>query len=267
MVTATVQGIHRGTITSDWNFHVEGHTVATASDPAPTANRIETPVYSFVIDHPQGTILVDTGSHPAAGDGHWPDDLAAVFEHADASEHPLQSDLGRAGYELADVDIVVQTHLHVDHAGGLANFAGTDTPVFVHEEELKFAYLSAATDAGSGGYVQADFDHDLNWRVVTRDRSQYFEDVEFVRLPGHAPGLLGLVVHLDGYGTLLFGSDVAELAANYEREQPLGAGLLWNRQAWHESIRTLKDIERRQDAEVIYGHDPEQLETITDGWP
>ena len=155
----------------------------------------------------------------------------------------------------------------MDHAGGLHHFDGTDTPVFVHEDELKFAYYSAVTREGSAGYVRADFDHDLNWRVVHREREQHFEDLEFIRLRGHSPGLMGLRVHLDGYGTLLFTSDIVEVAANYERSHPPGPGILWDRGHWYESLRTLQDIERRHDAEVIYGHEKDQLGTITDGWP
>lgn len=267
MVEATIHGIHRGTIRSDWNYHVEGHTMATAERPNPTPEMVETPVYNLVVDHPEGTILWDTGSHPEAGDGHWPRALYDAFEHADAADHPLDDALARAGYAVEEIDYVVQTHLHVDHAGGLAQFAGTDTPVFVHEAELKHAYYSAVTDEGSGGYLRADFDHDIDWRVVSRDRAQLFEDVEVLRLPGHSPGLLGTVVHLDGYGTLVFASDVAELAVNYEDERPPGAALLHDRGAWETSIRTLNDLERRHDAEIIYGHDPDQIDAVLDGWP
>jgi len=266
MVDATVQGLYRGTIVSDWNFHVEGHTTATASDPHPEASRVETPVYNWVIDHPEGTILVDTGSHPEAGDGYWPAPLYDAFEHRDADDHPLPDALERAGYALEDIDYVIQTHLHVDHAGGLHNFAGTDVPVFVHEDELEFAYYSAATEGGAGGYLQADFDHDLDWRVVHRHRTTPFEGVELHHLPGHAPGLLGLLVHLEDT-SLLFGSDVAELETNYRDEHPPGGGLLRDRQAWAESIHTLKELERRHDAEVVYGHDPDQRERIEAGWP
>jgi len=265
MVDAIVQGIYRGTIVSDWNFHVEGHTTATASDPHPETSRIETPVYNWVIDHPEGTILVDTGSHPDAGDGYWPAPLYDAFEHRDAADHPLPVALERAGYAVDDVDYVIQTHLHVDHAGGLHNFAGTDVPVYVHEEELKFAYYSAATEGGAGGYLQADFDHDLDWRVVHRHRTTPFEGIELHHLPGHAPGLVGLLVDLEDT-TLLFGSDVAELEANYRDEQPLGGSLLRDRQAWEASIHTLKELERRHDAEVVYGHDPDQREAILEGW-
>jgi len=267
MVEATIQGVHRGTIYSDVNFHLEGETVATADEPEPTAERIETPIYNLVIEHPEGTLLWDTGSHPEAGEGHWPTATYQAFEQPDAAEHTLEDDLADAGYELADIDAVCCSHLHVDHAGGLHNFAGTDTPIFVHAEELKHAYYSACTPGGDGGYVRADFDHDLNWQLLHRDRVEPFEDIELLRLPGHAPGLFGMLVLLDGYGSVLFGSDVAELAAHYEAERPLGASLLRDRQAWEDSIRWLKDLERRHDAEVVFGHDPDQLERVLAGWP
>ncbi|WP_248517261.1 N-acyl homoserine lactonase family protein [Salinarchaeum laminariae] len=267
MVDATIQGIHRGTIYSDVNFHLEAATVSTATEPEPTAERIETPIYNLVIEHPEGTILWDTGSHPDAGDGHWPAATYATFEQPDAVDHPLEADLADAGYDLADIDAVVCSHLHVDHAGGLHAFDGTNTPIYVHEKELQFAYYSACTPGGDGGgYVREDFDHDLDWRIVHQDRTQFFEGIEFIRLPGHAPGLMGMLVHLDGYGSLLFGSDVAELEANYHDERPLGASLLRDRQAWTESIRTLQDLERRHDATVIYGHDPDQHERVLEGW-
>ncbi|GAB3688974.1 N-acyl homoserine lactonase family protein [Salinarchaeum chitinilyticum] len=267
MVDATIQGIHRGTICSDVNFHLEAETVATAAEPAPTAERIATPIYNLVIDHPDATILWDTGSHPAAGEGHWPAATYQAFEQPDAADHHLVDDLADAGYDVADVDAVVCSHLHVDHAGGLQAFAGTETPIYVHAEELQFAYYSACTPGGDGGgYVREDFDHDLAWQLLHRDRVEPFADVELVRLPGHSPGLLGMLVHLDDHGSVLFGSDVAELSANYEDERPLGASLLRDRQAWEDSIRTLKDLERRHDAEVIYGHDPDQHERVLAGW-
>lgn len=33
-----------------------------------------------------------------------------------------------------------------------------------------------------------------------------------------------------------------------------------------ESLRRIREIQRRHDAEVVYGHDPEQFETIRGGW-
>lgn len=251
----------------DGNFLLEADTIATAADPTPRLERTEIIVYNLVIDHPAGTILWDTGSHHDAGDGHWPDWLYTVFEHVDAAEFRLDDSLERAGYAVEDIDYVLQSHLHMDHAGGLEFFAGTDTPILVHEQELEFAYYSAKTGAGSAGYVLADFDHELNWQPVHGDHQTVFDGVEVFRLRGHTRGLLGLVVHLDDGPTLIATSDVADLAANYEDEIAPGPGILWDRDGWMSSIRTLKRLERRHDGEVLFGHEPTQLDMIKRGWP
>jgi glyoxylase-like metal-dependent hydrolase (beta-lactamase superfamily II) len=267
MVDATIHGIDRGRLLSDQNYDLEADVMATADEPAPTLERTETPVYNLVIDHPAGTILWDTGSHPEAGEGYWPGPLYNAFEHVDAHEHHLEDDLDAAGFDLADVDSVIQSHLHLDHAGGLYNFEETDVPVYVHRDEIQWAYFSAATREGSAGYVKADFDRDLDWRLVHGERSRPFEGIELIRLRGHSRGMLAMTVDLDGEGTLLFTSDIAEVAANYERPHPPGPGICWNRDQWYESVHELEEIERRRDAEVVYGHDPDQLEDVLEGWP
>jgi glyoxylase-like metal-dependent hydrolase (beta-lactamase superfamily II) len=267
MVEAQISLVDRGTIRTDINHLVEGFNMGSAADSNPETMMVEGPVYNLVIDHPEGTILWDTGSHPEAGDGHWPAELYAAFEHYDAANRDLPTALDEVGYELDDIDAVVQTHLHLDHAGSLHQFAGTDVPVFVHENELKYAYLSAKTDEGSGAYVADDFDHDLNWQVISRDRSTYFKDVEFLRLPGHTPGLLGTKIDLDGYGTVIFTGDQAYARANYDQEEPLGAGLLWSRQHWQESLALLKNLERTHDAEMFVGHDADDVERLNGGLP
>jgi glyoxylase-like metal-dependent hydrolase (beta-lactamase superfamily II) len=266
MVEATITGVDRGRLVSDENFHLEAQTVATRSAPSPSVERVETPVYNLVIEHPAGTILWDTGSHPDAGAGHWPEALYETFEHVDAAEHPLDEALAAVGYAIDDIDVVVMSHLHIDHAGGLEHFAGRDVPVFVHAAELKHAYYSAVVEGPASGYLRADFDHDLDWRVVHGDREQHFEGIEFIRLPGHSPGLLATKIDLDGYGTVIFTGDVIDVAANYHDEHPPGPGFLRNRSDWEASLHTLQDLQRRHDAELIFGHDPDQLERILEGW-
>jgi glyoxylase-like metal-dependent hydrolase (beta-lactamase superfamily II) len=264
MVSATIEVIDRGGLLCDQNYLIEGNTLGSHEEPDPETDYEEIPVYNLVIDHPEGTILWDTGNHEDALDGHWPEELKSAFYPHDADEHSLEGDLADAGYSLDDIDYVFQTHLHLDHAGGLHHFDGTDVPVFVHEEELKFAYYSAKTDEGSSAYILDDFDHDLAWEVIHRDRETRFEDVEFVRFPGHTPGLMGTVIHLES-GSLVFAGDEIYQDVNYEEEIPLGAGLLWSRRHWFESLRLIEELERRHDAEVVYGHDPEQYASL-EGW-
>ncbi|WP_255150829.1 N-acyl homoserine lactonase family protein [Halorarius halobius] len=261
----TVHLLDRGTMELDLNYPLEGAVTATASNPNPDAVRAEGPVFNLLVDHPAGTLLWDTGSHPRAGAGHWPAEVYDTFTHRDADEHPLPAALEEVGYDLADVDHVVQSHLHLDHAGGLHNFAGTDVPVFVHERELKRAYFAAATGRDAA-YIRGDFDHDLNWAPLYGDGGLLFDGLEWLHLPGHTPGLVGLLVEggtADGRDLFVVG-DQAYSAANYEDGHPMGRDLLHSRPDWEASLRRCRDVERRRDPLVVYGHDPEQVDRLPD---
>jgi glyoxylase-like metal-dependent hydrolase (beta-lactamase superfamily II) len=257
--------LDRGRIHADLNFALDGEVAATHSDPDPDLQYEEFAVWNLVVDHPEATVLWDTGSHPAAADGHWPDPLYEAFAHPDAAERDLETALAEAGYALEDVDRIVQSHLHLDHAGGLHHFEGTDVPVYVHRRELEHAYLSAKSAAGDDAYLAADFDRDLAWRVVDRRRYHLLDGVELLHLPGHTPGLLGAHFEREGKTDVIVAGDAAFLEANYEAERAMGASLLYDSQANATSIAFLKDLERRHDARVLYGHDLEQFERVRDG--
>jgi glyoxylase-like metal-dependent hydrolase (beta-lactamase superfamily II) len=264
MADISVHLVDRGTVRADTGYVIDGYTMADAETPNPDHEMVEFVVWNAVVETPDRTYLWDTGSHPEAGAGYWPDSLYAAFEHIDADEHRLADDLATAGFSLDDIDAVVMSHLHLDHAGGLRHFDGTDTPVFVHAEELKFAYYSAKTDEGSA-YLANDFEYDLDWHVVHRHRHTLTEGFELLHLPGHTPGLMGARVDTPDR-TILFASDEAYVAANYREEVPLGPGLLHSERDWFDSLQELKELARRTDADVLLGHDRTRFEFFGDGW-
>jgi glyoxylase-like metal-dependent hydrolase (beta-lactamase superfamily II) len=279
--------LDRGRIHADLNFALDGEVAAVHGDRNPDLEYAAFAVWNLLVDHPEATVLWDTGSHPDAADGYWPDPLFQAFAHTDAAERDLETALADVGYGLEDVDRVVQSHLHLDHAGGLTHFEGTDVPVYVHRRELEHAYLSAKSPAGDDAYLAADFDRDLEWRVVDRDRYHLLEGFELLHLPGHTPGLLG--AHLkregrsearpsehragrddprgerEGEQDVLVAGDAAFLEANYEDGRSMGASLLYDSRANAASLERVRDLERRHDARVLYGHDPQQFERIRDG--
>ena len=252
--------LDRGRVMADRNFVVDGTSVATASNRDPEHVYEEYVVWNLVVETPDQTILWDTGSHPEAGDGYWPDPLYEAFAHVNAAEHTLAGDLADAGYDIGDIDAVVMSHLHLDHAGGLHNFAGTDVPIYVHREELPYAYYSAKTDEGSIAYLASDFDHDLNWSVVHGQSYHLTDGVEVLHLPGHTPGLLGALIERPGDPLLVVG-DEAYVEANYAG-QSMAAGLLWDNGAWRESLATCRNVQRETGAEVLLGHDLSVFESL-----
>jgi hypothetical protein len=71
VVDATVEIVDRGRMETDRNLLVQSAVTSTHSDPDPSSQRTTIPIHSLVVDHPEATVLIDTGSHHAAGAGHW----------------------------------------------------------------------------------------------------------------------------------------------------------------------------------------------------
>ena len=264
MVEATIHPLDRGRIRLDSNIAFEGHRLGTIDQPDPETEMIEVAVYNLLIDHPEATVLVDTGSHPDAGAGYWPDPIYQLFEHHDADERTLERALDERGYAVDDIDAVVQTHLHIDHAGGLFHFEGTDVPVYAHELELRAAFYEGKV-GGHPAYLVADYDRDLNWQPVHLRETTLWTDLTLHHLPGHSPGLLGLSIDLERDGTLVFASDQCIQREHYEG-QPPGAVLLNERSDWVESLQRLYELERTRDAIVYAGHDLAGFESFPDSW-
>lgn len=50
-------------------------------------------------------------------------------------EHKLPNAIRKAGYDIKDIKAVIFGHLHIDHAGGLEHFLGTDIPSKFYQYE------------------------------------------------------------------------------------------------------------------------------------
>src|SRR5918997_1061791 len=135
------------------------------------------PLYVHVIDHPDGRVLVDTGmteEHPA------------VRAALDPRLYPLG---GQEDFDLAGIDIVVNTHLHADHCGGNHLFAGR--PIYVQRRELDDArseddYIREWVDAPGVRYAPVDGELEL------------LPGLRLVPAPGHTRGSQVVVVETGG---------------------------------------------------------------------
>ena len=131
------------------------------------------PVYVYVIDHPDGRVLVDTGMtelHPAMAD-----------------MDPRLLPLNKQDFDLAGIDIVVNTHLHFDHCGGNHLFAGK--PIYVQRRELDDARskddytIREWVDAPGVQYVPVDGEFEL------------LSGLRLVPAPGYTDGMRVLALN------------------------------------------------------------------------
>ena len=88
---------------------------------------VQVPIYAWVIEHPEGVIVVDTGETArTAQKGYFPRWQPFLRQTSDkflvSPEDEIGPQLKNLGIEPGDVRWVVLTHLHTDHAGGLHHF-------------------------------------------------------------------------------------------------------------------------------------------------
>jgi glyoxylase-like metal-dependent hydrolase (beta-lactamase superfamily II) len=174
------------------------------------------PIYAFVIEHPEGVIVVDTGeascaSHPGYFVG-WHPGLRAFREWVEP-EHEIGPQLKTLGIQSPDVRWVVMTHLHTDHAGGLHHFP--DNEILVTRAELEFA---SGLRGRLRGYVAnkqwpAWFDP-TGLELEPEPFGPFSQslrltkagDVTLVPVPGHTPGQIGVLVD-EGDQTVFLAGD------------------------------------------------------------
>src|SRR3954454_18905219 len=75
------------------------------------------PIHAWVVEHPEGVILVDAGEAHRARDQPF---ATFAVRREDELDHALQA----AGHAPADLATVVLTHVHGDHVGGLPHVNG-----------------------------------------------------------------------------------------------------------------------------------------------
>ena len=105
----------------------------------PTADKgivMDSPMPAYLITHPEGNVLFDTGPNPVVFDDaekHW-GRLAKVFRPLGDKESGVAAQLENIGVRTGDIKYVVNSHLHFDHAGGNRLFPGAT--FIVQREEL-----------------------------------------------------------------------------------------------------------------------------------
>lgn len=85
------------------------------------------------------------------------------------------------------------------------------------------------------------------------------QGVEIITLPGHTPGLLGIVVHCKQAGTLIFPQDAVYTRENYGPPAK-ASGIMFDNLAFFESIDKIRAYEKKYAAKVMFSHDMEYFE-------
>jgi N-acyl homoserine lactone hydrolase len=247
----------------------------------PAEDRVDVPIVAFLLEHPSaGPVLVDTGFHASIAEG--PSDVRArnlgpigrlmARDTKMRPEQAVAAQLRALGVDPSELELVVMTHLHFDHASALCDFPRAT--VLVSEPEWKAA---RARSWFLHGYCPAQLDPRPNYMTIDFDAPpaapygpfgravDVFGDgsLMLVSTPGHSLGHLSLIARLADREALLTGDAAYTMGTLREGERP------WRTEdgkAFERSLAELKAFDREHpEALVVPGHDMaawEQLEEI-----
>jgi N-acyl homoserine lactone hydrolase len=202
-------------------------------------------VMAYAIRHREGILLFDTGF----GFGN---------AELDAAYHPsarrIDDALAALGIALDDVGVLVNCHLHADHAGQNSAFPGI--PIYVQPAEWEIAHTTDHTilewvDFPGASYRQVAGDHDL------------FEGIRVIATPGHTPGHQSLSVEAADGLTVIAGQacyTTGEWKADPDALE--GRSRAPDQAAYDASIERLRGL--RADM-VLFGHDRHPWTPATSG--
>jgi glyoxylase-like metal-dependent hydrolase (beta-lactamase superfamily II) len=208
------------------------------------------PILMFLIDHPQGLVVFDTGL-----------DIDRIEDPCleVLPDQRLDRQIRRLGYEPGEVKYVVVSHLHLDHVGCMPLFP--EATFVVRRQELRAAWWP---DEYERGY---DFDTLLRTRHLkylqpgTDETFDLFGEGSLVCIDtkGHTEGHQSLVVSLPDSGKIVLAGDAAQVLENFTDKVP--PGMCWSSRHAVESIQKLQHLEA-QGALVILGHELSALGTL-----
>lgn len=163
-----------------------------------------------------------------------------LFDTGGCNERPaLLNRLKARGLQAADIDGVILSHLHFDHAANWTLFP--EARLYIHPQEVSPSEVA-------DDFAVPDFHRE---KIASHSHVTYvvegdmIDEMQVLETPGHTQGLFSLVVGPD-----LLASDAIKNRAELSPDHPLSN--TWDREIAHRSIRRIAEIAER----AIYpGHD------------
>jgi N-acyl homoserine lactone hydrolase len=233
---------------------------------------ITIPVSMWVIDHPKGLIVFDTGNNVAISDGadnckkYWAPGNCDFLKPSQTRADVIDSQLKTLGYDASKVKVVVSSHSHLDHIGNIEMF-----PNAIHVLQKKELYQAWFPEkfqgrTSPGSFVMADIDNarEFNYLELEGDYDLFGDgSVMILSTPGHTLGHQSMKVKLGSGKTIIMSQDAIWMQENLDGYP---AGLNYSVQDYTKSVNRLKFMRDLEGADIFMAHDQDQYAKMGGKW-
>jgi N-acyl homoserine lactone hydrolase len=228
--------------------------------------KITVPVAFFLIKHPKGNVLFDTGNNDKiiTDPTYWGPFIASL-DPGRAPDVAIDAQLNKVGIKPSDINYVILGHMHLDHAGNVGKFP-TATVVYQRDEIVNAFWPKPGYGCC---YISADFAglrNDVGQNEVSRQKVielngdlDLFGDgsIYIHRAVSHTPGSQMVVVRLPTTGPVVLTSDVCYLMENLQKDLLPSVALAYNPAGMLDAYSWIKHLMSAEGADVIFAHDAE----------
>lgn len=222
-------------------------------------NRIRLACRALLVQEENRNILLEAG-------------VGAFFDPAlrdrygvEESEHVLLQSLNQVGMTENDIDIIIISHLHFDHAGGLLSAWKQGESLKLLFPNARYIVSQAAWERANHPHVRdrASFIPQLNELlhasqrliIIDEEKNAILGDrYSFMFSHGHTPGLLHTIIHTDNDGSVIFASDL--IPGSHWVHLPVAMGYDRLAELLIDEKKAMLEYAVKHNARLFYTHDP-----------
>ncbi len=216
------------------------------------------PVTFFLIKHGNDWVAFDTGNNALVAKdpvGYWSEPVVKAYTPVMKDYEEFKIQIKKLGITPKDIKAVVISHGHLDHAGAIDNFKGTNIPICMQKRELDEINKAVASGQKTA-YIPDDFKTIKGLNIKTVEGVfDVFGDQTLVAFPtpGHTPGHQSLLVKPSDGKPYLFAADSMYTLENMQEAIP--PGLAWDIPQALQALYIFK-VMKYTGVEVVPSHDP-----------
>lgn len=237
------------------------------SHPTAPSQVIFSPISMWIIDHPKGLIVFDTGNNVGVSDGacksYWPAALCDGLKPSQKRDQVIDRQLEKLGYSIAKVKYVITSHSHLDHIGNIEMFPNA-THVIQKRELVQARNPEKFLHAGA--HIMSDYDNvsGFNFMEIDGDHDLFGDGtVVLLSTPGHTNGHQSLKLKLKETGTVILTADSIPRAVVLE-----GHIHRFNQDptVYMASVNRLKEMRDKDGVKLFLSHEMTQFEPMGNRW-